>query len=76
MVWDFLPGCGRVTASNIGLSRQIAVDQSSQGSDAQEFLVLYLIRCVIGYYACWSAKESKGLYAVNDGFVPRILSKA
>ncbi|KAH1107899.1 hypothetical protein J1N35_011667 [Gossypium stocksii] len=28
---DFLPGCGRVTAPNIGLSTQITVDQSSQG---------------------------------------------
>ncbi|KAH1114781.1 hypothetical protein J1N35_008159 [Gossypium stocksii] len=31
VVWDFLPGYGRVTASNFGLSRQIVVDQSSQG---------------------------------------------
>ncbi|KAH1097363.1 hypothetical protein J1N35_014284 [Gossypium stocksii] len=31
VVRDFLPRCGRVTASNFGLSRQIAVDQSSQG---------------------------------------------
>ncbi|KAH1098066.1 hypothetical protein J1N35_014987 [Gossypium stocksii] len=30
-VRDFLPGCGRVTAPNFGLSRQIAVDQFSQG---------------------------------------------
>ncbi|KAH1122354.1 hypothetical protein J1N35_005514 [Gossypium stocksii] len=30
-VQDFPPRCGRVTASNFGLSRQIAVDQSSQG---------------------------------------------
>ncbi|KAH1031747.1 hypothetical protein J1N35_043921 [Gossypium stocksii] len=30
-VRDFLPRCGSVTASNIGLSRQIAVDKSSQG---------------------------------------------
>ncbi|KAH1039206.1 hypothetical protein J1N35_040949 [Gossypium stocksii] len=30
-VLDFSPGCGRVTASNIGLSKQIAVNQSSQG---------------------------------------------
>ncbi|KAH1039222.1 hypothetical protein J1N35_040965 [Gossypium stocksii] len=30
-VWDFPPGCGRVTTSNFGLTRQIAVDQSSQG---------------------------------------------
>ncbi|KAH1107280.1 hypothetical protein J1N35_011048 [Gossypium stocksii] len=33
-VWDFLSGCDRVTASNFGLSRQIAIDQSSQGSGA------------------------------------------
>ncbi|KAH1046785.1 hypothetical protein J1N35_037569 [Gossypium stocksii] len=31
VVRDFPPGCGRVTASNLGLSRQIVVDQSSQG---------------------------------------------
>ncbi|KAH1097464.1 hypothetical protein J1N35_014385 [Gossypium stocksii] len=31
VVRDFLPGCGRVIASNFGLSRQITVDQSSQG---------------------------------------------
>ncbi|KAH1039071.1 hypothetical protein J1N35_040814 [Gossypium stocksii] len=31
VVWDFPPKCGRVTASNFGLSRQIALDQSSQG---------------------------------------------
>ncbi|KAH1039182.1 hypothetical protein J1N35_040925 [Gossypium stocksii] len=30
-VWDIPRGCGRVTAPNIGLSRQIVVDQSSQG---------------------------------------------
>ncbi|KAH1083124.1 hypothetical protein J1N35_022885 [Gossypium stocksii] len=30
-VRDFPPGCKRVTASNFGLSRQIVVDQSSQG---------------------------------------------
>ncbi|KAH1107675.1 hypothetical protein J1N35_011443 [Gossypium stocksii] len=30
-VWDFSPGCERVTALNFGLSRQIAVNQSSQG---------------------------------------------
>ncbi|KAH1039144.1 hypothetical protein J1N35_040887 [Gossypium stocksii] len=30
-VRNFLPGCGRVIASNFGLCRQIAVDQSSQG---------------------------------------------
>ncbi|KAH1031748.1 hypothetical protein J1N35_043922 [Gossypium stocksii] len=28
---DFPPWCGQVAASNFGLSRQIAVDQSSQG---------------------------------------------
>ncbi|KAH1031589.1 hypothetical protein J1N35_043763 [Gossypium stocksii] len=28
---DFSPGCERVTTSNFGLSRQIAIDQSSQG---------------------------------------------
>ncbi|KAH1031592.1 hypothetical protein J1N35_043766 [Gossypium stocksii] len=31
VVWNFSPGCGRVTASNFGLCRQIIVDQSSQG---------------------------------------------
>ncbi|KAH1129742.1 hypothetical protein J1N35_001120 [Gossypium stocksii] len=31
VVWDFPPGCGRVTASNFGLSRQISIDRSSQG---------------------------------------------
>ncbi|KAH1107876.1 hypothetical protein J1N35_011644 [Gossypium stocksii] len=30
-VSDFPLGCRRVTASNFGLSRQLAVDQSSQG---------------------------------------------
>ncbi|KAH1039209.1 hypothetical protein J1N35_040952 [Gossypium stocksii] len=49
-VWDFPLGCGRVTASNFGLRRQIVVDRSSQGADAQEFLVLYVIRCVITLY--------------------------
>ncbi|KAH1056328.1 hypothetical protein J1N35_034393 [Gossypium stocksii] len=45
-VWDFPPGCGRVTASNLGLSRQIAVDRSSEGDSAHDYLVLYVIRCV------------------------------
>ncbi|KAH1039507.1 hypothetical protein J1N35_041250 [Gossypium stocksii] len=31
VVQDFPSGCGRVTVSNFGLNRQIAVDQSSQG---------------------------------------------
>ncbi|KAH1073004.1 hypothetical protein J1N35_025332 [Gossypium stocksii] len=31
VVRDILPGCGRETAPNFGLSRQIPVDQSSQG---------------------------------------------
>ncbi|KAK5833500.1 hypothetical protein PVK06_017343 [Gossypium arboreum] len=43
-VRDFLPGCGRVTAPNFRLSRQITVDRSSQSSDTREFLVLYVIR--------------------------------
>ncbi|KAH1047345.1 hypothetical protein J1N35_038129, partial [Gossypium stocksii] len=30
-VRDFLLGCGRVTASNLGLTMQIAVDRSSEG---------------------------------------------
>ncbi|KAH1091659.1 hypothetical protein J1N35_018916 [Gossypium stocksii] len=30
-VRDFSLGCGRVTASNLGLCRQITIDQSSQG---------------------------------------------
>ncbi|KAH1122052.1 hypothetical protein J1N35_005212 [Gossypium stocksii] len=30
-VWDFLPEYERMTTSNFGLSRQIAIDQSSQG---------------------------------------------
>ncbi|KAH1122008.1 hypothetical protein J1N35_005168 [Gossypium stocksii] len=30
-VRDFSPGCRRVTTSNLGLSRQISVDQSSEG---------------------------------------------
>ncbi|KAH1073250.1 hypothetical protein J1N35_025578 [Gossypium stocksii] len=29
-IWDFSPRCGRVTTSNFELSRQIAIDQSSQ----------------------------------------------
>ncbi|KAH1114445.1 hypothetical protein J1N35_007823 [Gossypium stocksii] len=28
---DFSPGCGRVTASNLDLRRQIVIDQSSPG---------------------------------------------
>ncbi|KAH1114499.1 hypothetical protein J1N35_007877 [Gossypium stocksii] len=31
VVWDFSLGCERGTASDFGLSRQIAIDQSSQG---------------------------------------------
>ncbi|KAH1056117.1 hypothetical protein J1N35_034182 [Gossypium stocksii] len=31
VVRDFPSGCGRVTASNYGLTRQIAVDHSSEG---------------------------------------------
>ncbi|KAH1114247.1 hypothetical protein J1N35_007625 [Gossypium stocksii] len=53
-VRDFPPGCGRGTASDFGLSRQIAVDQSSQGKCGlsfgfgdYEYLVLYVIRCVL-----------------------------
>ncbi|KAH1107869.1 hypothetical protein J1N35_011637 [Gossypium stocksii] len=30
-IWDFPPGCGRGAVSNLGLHRQIAVDQSSRG---------------------------------------------
>ncbi|KAH1046771.1 hypothetical protein J1N35_037555 [Gossypium stocksii] len=37
--WDFPPGCGRVAAPS-----------SRSSSDAQEFLALYVIRCVIIYY--------------------------
>ncbi|KAH1122032.1 hypothetical protein J1N35_005192 [Gossypium stocksii] len=48
-VRDFSPGYRRVTASNFGLSRQIAIDQSSQGSDTRELLVLYMIRCATVY---------------------------
>ncbi|KAH1114223.1 hypothetical protein J1N35_007601 [Gossypium stocksii] len=47
-IQNFLPRCGRVTASNFGLSRQIVVDQSSQGYDDREYLVLYVIRCAVG----------------------------
>ncbi|KAH1097101.1 hypothetical protein J1N35_014022 [Gossypium stocksii] len=43
---DFPPGCGRVTAPNFGSSELITVDRSGQGSDAREFLVLYVIKCV------------------------------
>ncbi|KAH1097448.1 hypothetical protein J1N35_014369 [Gossypium stocksii] len=31
VVRDFPPGCGRVTASNYGMIRQIAIDHSSEG---------------------------------------------
>ncbi|KAH1063832.1 hypothetical protein J1N35_028819 [Gossypium stocksii] len=31
VVRDFLPGLGRVIASNYGLSRQIAIDHSDEG---------------------------------------------
>ncbi|KAH1057231.1 hypothetical protein J1N35_035296 [Gossypium stocksii] len=31
VVRDFLSGCERVTASNYGLTRQIAIDHSSEG---------------------------------------------
>ncbi|KAH1064025.1 hypothetical protein J1N35_029012 [Gossypium stocksii] len=34
-VRDFPPRCGRVTASDFGLIRQITVDQSSQGKCSQ-----------------------------------------
>ncbi|KAK5833640.1 hypothetical protein PVK06_017493 [Gossypium arboreum] len=44
VVRNFPPGCGRVTAPNFRLSRQITVDHSSQGSGAREFLLLYVIR--------------------------------
>ncbi|KAH1129676.1 hypothetical protein J1N35_001054 [Gossypium stocksii] len=50
-VKDFSPGCGRLTASNYSLTRQIAVDHSSKGGDAQDYLVLYVIRCVTVYTA-------------------------
>ncbi|KAH1129859.1 hypothetical protein J1N35_001237 [Gossypium stocksii] len=30
-VRDFSPRCGRVTASNLGLTKQIVVDHSSEG---------------------------------------------
>ncbi|KAH1039897.1 hypothetical protein J1N35_041640 [Gossypium stocksii] len=46
-IWDFPPGCGRVTAPSSRSSEVITVDRSSQGADTQEFLVLYVIRCVI-----------------------------
>ncbi|KAH1046893.1 hypothetical protein J1N35_037677, partial [Gossypium stocksii] len=39
----FPPGCKRVTTPNFRLSRQIAVDQSSQGSNDREYSVLYMI---------------------------------
>ncbi|KAH1056225.1 hypothetical protein J1N35_034290 [Gossypium stocksii] len=31
-VRDFSPGCRRVTASNYGLTRQIAIDHSNEGN--------------------------------------------
>ncbi|KAH1082914.1 hypothetical protein J1N35_022675 [Gossypium stocksii] len=53
-VRDFLPGCRRVSASDSGLHKQIAVDQSSQGKCCQsfgsgdyEYLVLYVVRCIL-----------------------------
>ncbi|KAH1032265.1 hypothetical protein J1N35_044439 [Gossypium stocksii] len=49
-VQDFPPGCGRATASDFELSRQIAVDQSNQGSGDYEYLVLYVIKCVLLSY--------------------------
>ncbi|KAH1097102.1 hypothetical protein J1N35_014023 [Gossypium stocksii] len=46
VIRDFLLGCGWVTAPNFGSSELITVNRSGQGSDAQEFLVLYVIKCV------------------------------
>ncbi|KAH1082918.1 hypothetical protein J1N35_022679, partial [Gossypium stocksii] len=49
VVRDFLPGCGRMTASNLGLTRQITVDRPSEGDNARDYLILYMIRCVSVY---------------------------
>ncbi|KAK5825525.1 hypothetical protein PVK06_020369 [Gossypium arboreum] len=47
-IWDFPPSCGRVTAPNFGIGRQIIVDRSTQGSGDHEFLVFYVIRDSVG----------------------------
>ncbi|KAH1039081.1 hypothetical protein J1N35_040824 [Gossypium stocksii] len=44
VVRDFLPRCERVATTEIGLNRQIAVDQ---GSGNYDYLVLYMVRCVL-----------------------------
>ncbi|KAH1122055.1 hypothetical protein J1N35_005215 [Gossypium stocksii] len=46
-VRDFLPGCGRVATTNLGLHRQIAVNQ---GFGDYDYLVLYVVRCVLLTY--------------------------
>ncbi|KAH1120941.1 hypothetical protein J1N35_004101 [Gossypium stocksii] len=43
-VRDFLSGCGRWATMDHGLNRQIVVDQ---GFDDYEYLVLFVIRCVL-----------------------------
>ncbi|KAH1073603.1 hypothetical protein J1N35_025931 [Gossypium stocksii] len=50
-VWDFLPKCERVTTLDFRLNRQIAVDQSMQGSGDYDYLVLYVVRCVFLPYS-------------------------
>ncbi|KAH1039709.1 hypothetical protein J1N35_041452 [Gossypium stocksii] len=75
MVRDFPPRCGRVTASNFGLSRQIAVDQSSQGNYAA--MLVRLCAVIIGFVPFPRALcRYYRLCAVIDGFVPHILPKA
>ncbi|KAK5802909.1 hypothetical protein PVK06_030541 [Gossypium arboreum] len=66
-VRDFLPGCGRVTAPNFVLIRQITVDRLSQGSGARESLVLYVIRSAkyrkaknMAYDATWTCNRTCG----------------
>ncbi|KAH1107227.1 hypothetical protein J1N35_010995 [Gossypium stocksii] len=43
---DFPPGYGRVSAPSYRSSELITVDQSTQYANPQEFLVLFVIRCV------------------------------
>ncbi|KAH1056275.1 hypothetical protein J1N35_034340 [Gossypium stocksii] len=41
---DFLPGCKRGATTDLGLHRQITVDQDSGD---YEYLVLQVVRCVL-----------------------------
>ncbi|KAK5785517.1 hypothetical protein PVK06_040109 [Gossypium arboreum] len=75
-VWDFPPGCGRVTAPNFRLSRQIIVDRSSQGSNPREFLVLYVIRCVSVLYRQNAEKSKIWCMMPHERAIARVVNRA